>query len=92
MSLLYSAACVGSLLSVALLAAFLIWSEFWRLLRLHGLIFRTRLRFVLQPGFPMLFRVFLSFAHQTAQSGSALVAVCDNLLEYYKYIVIHLSP
>ena len=23
------------------LAAFLVWSEFWRLLRLHGLIFRT---------------------------------------------------
>ena len=37
----YSAACVGSLLSVALLAASFVWSEFWRLLRLHGLIFRT---------------------------------------------------
>ena len=37
----YSTACVGSLLSVALLAASLVWSEFWRLLRLHGLIFRT---------------------------------------------------
>ena len=37
----YSAACVGSLLSVALLTAFLVWSKFWRLLRLHGLIFRT---------------------------------------------------
>ena len=46
----YSAACVGALLRTQLaeflpsLAASLVWSEFWRLLRLHGLIFRTVLQ------------------------------------------------
>ena len=37
----YSAACVGSLLSVALFGCKFSMSIFWRLLRLHGLIFRT---------------------------------------------------
>ncbi len=34
------------------LAASLVWSEFWRLLRLHGLIFRTILCVGKQPIFP----------------------------------------
>ena len=38
----YSAACVGSLLSVALFGCKFSMSIFWRLLRLHGLIFRTK--------------------------------------------------
>lgn len=52
----YSAACVGALLRTQLaeflpsLAASLVWSEFWRLLRLHSLIFRTE-KFPLSPCF-----------------------------------------